>query len=58
MSPEPASAPYDSSMDCTYTISVYPGYGVEIKVRAWGVGMSPTCTALGPVPLLVPTFVP
>ncbi|XP_042735708.1 seizure protein 6 homolog [Lagopus leucura] len=33
VSPEPASAPYDSSMDCTYTISVYPGYGVEIKVQ-------------------------
>lgn len=32
VSPEPAGAPYDSSLDCTYTISVYPGYGVEIKV--------------------------
>uniref|UniRef100_A0A8B9TTL9 Seizure related 6 homolog n=1 Tax=Anas platyrhynchos TaxID=8839 RepID=A0A8B9TTL9_ANAPL len=33
VSPEPAGAPYDSSLDCTYTISVYPGYGVEIKVH-------------------------
>ncbi|XP_074870213.1 seizure protein 6 homolog [Carettochelys insculpta] len=31
-SPEPASSPYDS-LDCTYTISGYPGYGVEIKVQ-------------------------
>uniref|UniRef100_A0A674IPP0 Seizure related 6 homolog n=1 Tax=Terrapene triunguis TaxID=2587831 RepID=A0A674IPP0_9SAUR len=30
-SPEPVSLPYDS-LDCTYTISGYPGYGVEIKV--------------------------
>uniref|UniRef100_A0A8C3SYZ9 Seizure related 6 homolog n=1 Tax=Chelydra serpentina TaxID=8475 RepID=A0A8C3SYZ9_CHESE len=30
-SPEPVSSPYDS-LDCTYTISGYPGYGVEIKV--------------------------
>ncbi|XP_067422011.1 seizure protein 6 homolog [Emydura macquarii macquarii] len=31
-SPEPASSPYDS-LDCTYSISGYPGYGVEIKVE-------------------------
>ncbi|XP_075760647.1 seizure protein 6 homolog isoform X2 [Pelodiscus sinensis] len=31
-SPEPASSPSDS-LDCTYTISSYPGYGVEIKVQ-------------------------
>uniref|UniRef100_A0A8C4XZI0 Seizure related 6 homolog n=1 Tax=Gopherus evgoodei TaxID=1825980 RepID=A0A8C4XZI0_9SAUR len=30
-SPEPVSSPYDR-LDCTYTISGYPGYGVEIKV--------------------------
>ncbi|XP_044849986.1 seizure protein 6 homolog isoform X3 [Mauremys mutica] len=30
-SPEPVSSAYDS-LDCTYTISGYPGYGVEIKV--------------------------
>ncbi|KAM9370635.1 seizure protein 6 homolog [Phaethornis superciliosus] len=33
VSPEPASVPYDGSLDCTYTISVYPGYGVELKVQ-------------------------
>lgn len=32
MSPEPAAVPYDVSLDCTYTVSVYPGYGVELKV--------------------------
>ncbi|XP_068765640.1 seizure protein 6 homolog isoform X2 [Struthio camelus] len=31
-SPEPAGPAYDGSLDCTYTISVYPGYGVELKV--------------------------
>lgn len=35
VSPEPAAVPYDGSLDCTYTISVYPGYGVELKV-SWG----------------------
>lgn len=37
MSPEPATVPYDVSLDCTYTVSVYPGYGVELKVsgRLW-----------------------
>lgn len=35
MSPEPAVVPYHGSLDCTYTISVYPGYGVELKV-SWG----------------------
>lgn len=35
MSPEPATVPYDGSLDCTYTVSVYPGYGVELKV-SWG----------------------
>ncbi|XP_063197927.1 seizure protein 6 homolog isoform X2 [Chroicocephalus ridibundus] len=33
VSPEPAGVPYDGSLDCTYTISVYPGYGVELKVH-------------------------
>ncbi|KAM4648601.1 seizure protein 6 homolog [Amazona ochrocephala] len=33
VSPELASVPYDGSLDCTYTISVYPGYGVELKVH-------------------------
>ncbi|NXB99788.1 SEZ6 protein, partial [Orthonyx spaldingii] len=33
VSPEPAGVPYDGSLDCTYTISVYPGYGVELKVE-------------------------
>ncbi|XP_010572239.1 PREDICTED: seizure protein 6 homolog [Haliaeetus leucocephalus] len=33
VSPEPAVVPYDGSLDCTYTISVYPGYGVELKVQ-------------------------
>lgn len=41
MSPEPAGVLYDGSLDCTYTISVYPGYGVELKVSrglraGWG----------------------
>uniref|UniRef100_A0A8C8VKP1 Seizure related 6 homolog n=1 Tax=Pelusios castaneus TaxID=367368 RepID=A0A8C8VKP1_9SAUR len=31
-SPEPVSSPYDS-LDCTYSISGYPGYGVEIQVQ-------------------------
>ncbi|XP_062362919.1 seizure protein 6 homolog isoform X1 [Cinclus cinclus] len=33
VSPEPTGVPYDGSLDCTYTISVYPGYGVELKVE-------------------------
>ncbi|XP_059685244.1 seizure protein 6 homolog [Gavia stellata] len=33
VSPEPVTVPYDGSLDCTYTISVYPGYGVELKVQ-------------------------
>lgn len=33
VSPEPTGGPYDGSLDCTYTISVYPGYGVELKVE-------------------------
>ncbi|XP_059573121.1 seizure protein 6 homolog isoform X1 [Alligator mississippiensis] len=30
--PGPSSGP-EGSLDCTYAISVYPGYGVEIKVQ-------------------------
>ncbi|KAM6242121.1 seizure protein 6 homolog [Porphyrio hochstetteri] len=33
VSPEPANVPYDGILDCTYTVSVYPGYGVELKVQ-------------------------
>uniref|UniRef100_A0A8C0ESR0 Seizure related 6 homolog n=1 Tax=Bubo bubo TaxID=30461 RepID=A0A8C0ESR0_BUBBB len=44
VSPEPAGVPYDGSLDCTYTVSVYPGYGVELKV-SWGlqVGWGAQC---------------
>ncbi|XP_040472379.1 seizure protein 6 homolog isoform X2 [Falco naumanni] len=33
VSPELAGVPYDGSLDCTYTVTVYPGYGVELKVH-------------------------
>ncbi|XP_028564502.2 seizure protein 6 homolog isoform X1 [Podarcis muralis] len=33
-SPLPSGIPYEGgTLDCTYTISVYPGYGVEIRVQ-------------------------
>ncbi|XP_053223587.1 seizure protein 6 homolog isoform X1 [Podarcis raffonei] len=33
-SPLPSGIPYEGgALDCTYTISVYPGYGVEIRVQ-------------------------
>ncbi|XP_064379330.1 seizure protein 6 homolog isoform X2 [Dromaius novaehollandiae] len=32
-SPEPADLPHAGGLDCTYTISVYPGYGVELQVQ-------------------------
>ncbi|KAM7067672.1 seizure protein 6 homolog isoform 1-T1 [Molossus nigricans] len=32
-SPTALSSPYDVGLDCFYYISVYPGYGVEIKVQ-------------------------
>ncbi|XP_062448802.1 seizure protein 6 homolog [Rhea pennata] len=32
-SPEPGGRTGADGLDCTYTISVYPGYGVEIKVQ-------------------------
>lgn len=31
--PQPSSSHYYSSVDCTYTVTVYMGYGVEIQVR-------------------------
>ena len=42
VSPEPATVPYDGSVDCTYTVSVYPGYGVELKV-SWGLRVGWGC---------------
>uniref|UniRef100_A0A8C7D7Z2 Seizure related 6 homolog n=1 Tax=Oncorhynchus kisutch TaxID=8019 RepID=A0A8C7D7Z2_ONCKI len=30
--PQPSSSHYYSSVDCTYTVTVYTGYGVEIQV--------------------------
>uniref|UniRef100_UPI00358F7FE7 seizure protein 6 homolog isoform X1 n=1 Tax=Myxine glutinosa TaxID=7769 RepID=UPI00358F7FE7 len=32
-SPEVPGFPYFSNLDCTYTVSVYPGYGVELQVK-------------------------
>ncbi|XP_028938443.1 seizure protein 6 homolog isoform X1 [Ornithorhynchus anatinus] len=32
-SPEASGSTFDSGLDCSYYISVYPGYGVEIKVQ-------------------------
>ena len=33
-SPMAPSSPIDVGLDCFYYISVYPGYGVEIKVSS------------------------
>lgn len=37
------SSPTDVGLDCFYYISVYPGYGVEIRVS----DLDPTGTKLG-----------
>lgn len=35
-SPLPSSIPYEGGpLECIYTITVYPGYGVEIRVSVW-----------------------
>lgn len=35
-SPDPASTSSFSPLECTYSITVYPGYGVEMQVRSSG----------------------
>ncbi|KAM8797289.1 seizure protein 6 homolog [Eudromia elegans] len=48
--------PHAGSLDCTYSISVYPGYGVEIKVQNVSLAPGETLTvegAGGPEPALL-----
>ncbi|KAM6464684.1 seizure protein 6 homolog isoform 3-T3 [Liasis olivaceus] len=61
-SPLPSSIAYeDGSLDCTYTLSVYPGYGVEIRVQNISLAEGETITVetlggIEPVPLANESF--
>lgn len=37
-SPDPASTSSVSPLECTYSITVYAGYGVEIQVKCFSLG--------------------
>lgn len=37
-SPDPASTSSMSPLECTYSITVYAGYGVEIQVKCFSLG--------------------
>ncbi|XP_013925452.1 PREDICTED: seizure protein 6 homolog, partial [Thamnophis sirtalis] len=61
-SPLASTLPYEGSwLDCAYSISVYPGYGVEIRVQniSLAVGETITVETLGglePLPLANESF--
>ncbi|XP_056675522.1 seizure protein 6 homolog isoform X1 [Monodelphis domestica] len=60
-SPEGPSSAEDSSLDCFYYITVYPGYGVEIKVQNISLLEGETVTVEGmggpePLPLANQSF--
>ncbi|EHB13328.1 Seizure protein 6-like protein [Heterocephalus glaber] len=60
-SPQAYSSPSDVGLDCFYYISVYPGYGVEIKVQNISLGEGETVAVEGlggpdPLPLANQSF--
>ncbi|XP_054428940.1 seizure protein 6 homolog isoform X7 [Pteronotus mesoamericanus] len=60
-SPTAPSSPHDVGLDCFYYISVYPGYGVEIKVQNISLQEGETVTVEGlggpdPLPLANQSF--
>ncbi|KAL7976103.1 hypothetical protein Chor_009781, partial [Crotalus horridus] len=61
-SPLPSNTPYENGwLECAYTISVYPGYGVEIRVQNISLAEGETITVetlggLEPLPLANESF--
>ncbi|XP_039211119.1 seizure protein 6 homolog isoform X2 [Crotalus tigris] len=61
-SPLPSNTPYENGwLECAYTISVYPGYGVEIRVQNISLAEGETITvetlgSLEPLPLANESF--